>query len=199
MTAPATGNRRGAATRRRILDAAARCFERDGLQFTVDQVAEEAGTTRMTVHRHTGGREALVRHVVVRAFADVVGRATGVLDGPGPFADRLTGAMAEAVAGIRAAPHLLVVFAPTSGPVWWKVDPDDRVLDTVRDVLRPYFEAAAAAGELREDPGASLEWVLHQFLLYLAVPDAIDHDRMVDDLRRFVGPALTARPSTGPG
>ncbi|MBX3313026.1 MAG: TetR/AcrR family transcriptional regulator [Actinobacteria bacterium] len=188
--APATGNRRGAATRRRILDAADACFERDGLDLTLDQVAREAGTTRMTVHRHTGGREALVRQVTLRAFGGVVAEVAVVLDGDGPFAERLPAAMAEAVRRIRSTPHLLALLAPSNTSGWWDVDPDERVLGDVRTFVRPYFDQAAARGELREDAARSVEWVMHQLLLYLALPHVADDALVADELRRFVGPAL---------
>lgn len=193
--APSTGNRRGAATRRRILDAAERCFERDGLDLTLDQVAREAATTRMTVHRHTGGREALIRHVVMRTSRGLVDAIAAHLESDGPFADRVASAMVVSVDRIRAMPAVLALFSPAGDrEAWWTVDPDDQVVDAVRAFLRPYFDDAAARGELREDADASLEWVLHQLLLYLAVPEAAGMDRVEDELRRFVAPALTLRP-----
>ena len=188
--APSTGNRRGAATRERVLAAADLCFERDGLDLTLDQVAREAGTTRMTVHRHTGGREALVRHVTLRAFGGLVADVAVLLDGDEPFAERLPVAMAEAVRRIRATPHLLALFAPANTTGWWDVDPEERVIDAVRDFLRPYFDRAAARGELRYDASTSVEWLLHQLLLYLALPHVADQALVADELRRFVGPAL---------
>lgn len=189
--APSTGNRRGAATRERILTAALRCFEQDGLDLTLDQVAREAGTTRMTVHRHTGGREALVRDVTLRAFGGLVADVSVVLDGDGNLTERLPVAMAEAVRRIRATPHLLVLFAPANTTGWWAIDPDERVIDAVRVFFRPYFDRAAELGELREDAASSVEWVLHQFLFYLALPHAVDESAVEDELRRFVGPALS--------
>ena len=161
-------NRRGVETRRRILEAAANCFERDGLDVTLDQVAQEAGTTRMTVHRHTGGREALLRHVVLRASAGLVDHIAAELDRDGvPFAQRVTAAMAVVVAIIRDTPHLLALFSQPSSS-WWAVDPDDQVVDTVRAFLRPYFDRAAERGELREDPAASLEWAVMRMPVHAA-------------------------------
>ena len=187
--APPVGNRRGAATRRRILSAATECFERDGLEVTLDQVAVAAGTTRMTVHRHTGGREALLRHVVLRSSTSLVERIAEVLDRDGPFVERITDAMGESVRHIRSTPHLLALFTrPSNG--WWEVDPEDTVVDAVRSFLRPYFDDAHHKGELRHDAAASLEWVLHQLLLYLAVPEAAEEALVEDELRRFVAPAL---------
>lgn len=193
MTAAAAParNKRGIETRKRVLDAATRCFERDGLEITLDQVAQEAGTTRMTVHRHTGGREALLRHVVLRSSAGLVDHIAAELDKDGvPFARRVTAAMGVVIAIIRDTPYLLALFAQPSTS-WSAVDPDDQVVGTVRSFLRPYFDTAHANGELREDPAASLEWVLHQLLLYLAVPDVADQAQLEEELRRFVAPALS--------
>ena len=58
--APSTGNRRGAATRERVLAAADLCFERDGLDLTLDQVAREAdeGLRELEVVAGLGWRAA---------------------------------------------------------------------------------------------------------------------------------------------
>lgn len=183
----ASSNRRGRDTRARILAAGDLCFERRGLDLTLDEVADIAGTTRMTVHRHMGGREQLVAHLVLRAsnrLAAVVGE---VLDGPGPLDRRLAEALVLTVTTVRATPALSRLFATgdVAGP-WPDIDPDDRVLGTVREFYRPYLDQAEAEGILRPDVGAAeaVAWLLAQALLVLVVPAIAPTDH---DLRRFFG------------
>lgn len=198
--APA-GNRRGRDTRRRILAAATARFEADGIHLTLDDVARDARTTRMTVHRHTGGREALLTHLVLRASVGVADDIAVILDTDRPLPDRLEDAVVATVGRIRAAPHLLGLF--TGGDLtgtWPSLDPDARVLGAVHAFFLPYFEGAAAAGLLRAGAAESVDWVLRQVLLLLVLPEAApDAAAVRHQVRTFVLPAILAAPAPGTG
>ena len=186
------GNQRGRATRDRILAAGDRCFERSGLAVTIDEVAAAAGTTRMTVHRHTGGRGPLVTQLVLRASARLADATSAILAGDGPLEDRLVESMVKTVLTIRSTPALAQLFAggDISAP-WPALDPDERVLGTVREFYRPYLSELADAGVLRDgvDADEAVAWILAQALLVLVVPAlAVDED----DLRRFFGHLVMA-------
>ncbi len=172
---PASGNRRGVATRRRIMAAAAERFRDRGMDLSIDEVARAAGTTRMTV---------------------LAARLESVLDGPGPFADRLATALVATVDAIRGAPHLVSLF--TGGNVagtWPAVDPDDRVMAAVHAFFGRYLRAADAEGLLRAEPAATTDWLLRQVLVFLAVPaSAPDRAAVEDQVRTFVLPAVLAAP-----
>ena len=189
---PPAGNRRGRDTRRRILEVAAARFEVDGIDLTLDDVARDARTTRMTVHRHTGGREALLTHLVLRASVAVADDIARILDTDLPLADRLTDALVGTVARIRAAPHLLGLF--TGGDLtgtWPSLDPDARVLGAVHAFFLPYLREAEVAGELRAGTEESVDWMLRQVLLLLVLPDAAPDEAAVrHQIRTFVVPAL---------
>lgn len=196
-TAPAAKNKRGRETRARILAAADLCFEKHGLGLTLDEVASAAGTTRMTVHRHTGGREQLVTHVVLRASARLAEGLRVVLDGPDPFEIRVVDALVLTVTTIRATPSLVQLFtAGDPSAPWPEIDPEDRVLATVHDFFGPYVRAACAAGALRPDVDseAAISWLLAQVLLVLMVPSVGPDEAALRDLfTRFVLPAISAQ------
>jgi AcrR family transcriptional regulator len=187
------GNQRGRATRDRILAAGDRCFEEHGLSLTLEQVAEAAGTTRMTVHRHTGGREQFVTHLVLRASNRLAAELRAILEGPDPAAgpptdpsvERLTDALVHTVGAIRGTPALARLFrgADVAGP-WSELDPDERVLGTIRHFYRPYLVAIEAEGALRADVTAdeAVAWLLAQVLLVLVVPSVAAGP---DDVTRF--------------
>src|SRR5512139_2199198 len=65
------------AARERLLEAAARCIERDGIAgLSMAAVAEEAGVSRPTVYRYFADRRALLEATIffaARALADAVG------------------------------------------------------------------------------------------------------------------------------
>ncbi|MEO6626989.1 MAG: TetR/AcrR family transcriptional regulator [Aquihabitans sp.] len=190
-------NQRGRDTRTRILAAADLCFEQHGLNLTLDEVASAAGTTRMTVHRHTGGREQLVTRLVLRASVRLADGLREVLDRPDPFEARFADALVLTVVTIRDTPSLARLFAagdPTDP--WPEIDPENRVLSIVHEFFRPYVGAAFVAGALRPDvdPEAAVSWLLAQVLLVLMVPAIAPHQAALhDQFTRFVLPAISAQ------
>lgn len=191
MNGPA-GNQRGRDTRRRILAVAGERFEARGLDLTLDEVARAAGTTRMTVHRHTGGREALITHLVIVAISRLADDVRAIVEADRPFAERLVDAMAWIVAEVRGSPHLARLFTGSDlAGTWPALDPDERVLAATSSFFRPYLEQAAADGLLRADPAPTLDWLLRQILVFLLVPGAAPTDQEVRvQLRTFVMPAV---------
>ncbi|MCU1499429.1 MAG: regulatory protein TetR [Acidimicrobiales bacterium] len=191
MNEPA-GNQRGRDTRRRILGVAAERFEARGLDLTLDEVARAAGTTRMTVHRHTGGREALITHLVLLAITQLADGVRTIVEDDRPFPERLVDAMAWIISEIRSSPHMAGLF--TVGDLtgtWPTLDPDERVLEATSSFFRPYLDQAAADGLLRTDPEPTLDWLLRQVLLFLVVPASAPTDHQVrHELRTFVLPAV---------
>lgn len=186
-TAVPASNQRGRDTRARILAAGDACFARRGLDLTLDEVAEAAGVTRMTVHRHIGGREQLVTHLVLRASSRLADAVREVFAGVDPLPARLGRALVLTVVTIRATPALQGLFAggDVAGP-WPALDPDDRVLATVHEFYLPYLLQLEEAGLLRADVEAAeaVAWLLGQMLLVLVVPAIAASE---DDLHRFFG------------
>lgn len=188
-------NRRGRATRARLLDAAEAALAGHGLDFTVDDVARGAGTSRPTVHRHFGTREDLVVAVLLRAS----GRLAAVLDevwsGPGPAAERLEEVVVRTVAAIRSEAFLSWIRLDVNpGAAWPGLDPSDRFLAAVRDFYRPMLvELAGPDGAgLRVSVDLALDWLLRCILLLVLVPSGVgEADAAVRrDVATFVIPAL---------
>lgn len=165
------------------------------MSLTLDDVAHAAGTTRMTVHRHTGGREALLTQLVLRESAQLADDLSAVLDADEPFGPRLVEALVLAVTTIRAADHLQELFAGgKSTSAWPEVDPGDRVVAAIHAFFQPYFDEAADRGLLRVSPEESLLWVLNQALMYTVLPvTAPDAEAVRSSLETFVMPAILAR------
>lgn len=188
---PAGTNRRGRATRERIFQAAEALLAERGLEMTLDDVARAVGATRMTVHRHTGGREALLTHVVLRESARLAGALREVLDADRPLDERLVDALTLTVTGVRARSWLVPLFAAGNpAGAWSEIDPGRRTLGAIWDFWRPYVHDPAVADQLREEPELVLHWLLDQVLVLLVMPDlAPDEPSVRRTFTTFVVPA----------
>jgi AcrR family transcriptional regulator len=73
------------ATRRRILDAARRCFTRNGFHSTsMQDVLAEAGLSAGAVYRYFGSKDEIIAAIVDAALDEVTGTLQGLLEAPAP-------------------------------------------------------------------------------------------------------------------
>jgi TetR/AcrR family transcriptional regulator, cholesterol catabolism regulator len=90
--------RKSAATRQRVLDAAARAFREHGYAATtLSDIADAAGLRTASLYYHFGSKEELVEEVLrigTMLVSDAVTRALGDLPPDTPFRDRLGAAVA---------------------------------------------------------------------------------------------------------
>ena len=189
------GNRRGRATRERLLDAAEAVMAERGIGFTVDDVAGRAATSRPTVHRHFGTRDELVVAVLLRASARLADVLDEVWAGPGAPADRFGEVVVRTVEAIQAQAFLTWIRGEVNpGTAWPDLDPDDRFLTAVRDFYRPMLVDLAGPGGpgLRAPVEVALDWLLRCILLLVQVPSALGDDAAAvrRDVVTFVVPSL---------
>lgn len=183
------------ATRRRVLDAAAELLTRDGLDVSMEAIAQQAGVTRMTVYRQLGSRDQVLVAVLLDQSAAVAGDLHEILGDAGrPFAERVVDAIVLVVLTVRASPVLSFFVQGVTPTQIGSLDEEDRFLAGVWKLLLPYFEAAAEAGELRAEARPTLDWTLRQILLQLVVEGATtaSADGLRAELRRFFVPSISA-------
>lgn len=182
------------ATRRRVLDAAAELLTRDGLEVSMEAVAQHAGVTRMTVYRQLGSRDQVLVAVLLDQSARVGDALRAILDDDRrPFAERVVEAIVHIVGTVRSSPVLSFFVQGVTPTQIGSLDEDDRFLRGVWDLLLPYFEAAEDAGALREPAHPTLDWTLRQVLLQLVVEGtttATDAG-LRTELTRFFVPSIT--------
>lgn len=165
-----TTNRRGRATRGRILAAATDELARHGLELTIDDVARAAATTRMTVYRHFGTRENLLTTLLVDEASLRLAELRPILESGSPFGERLSDAIVHVVSTVQTSPHLRAIVAHSNpGETWPRVDPDGRFVALIWSALHPYVEAARDEVHLRVDVDRTLDWLLRQVLGLLLV------------------------------
>jgi AcrR family transcriptional regulator len=182
------------ATRRRVLDAAAELLTRDGLDVSMEAIAQHAGVTRMTVYRQLGSRDQVLVAVLLDQSARVADALRRALDDrERPFATRVVDVIVHVVATVRASPVLSFFVQGVTPTQIGSLDHDDRFLRGVWDLLLPYFEAAEAAGELREPAQETLDWTLRQVLLQLVVEGATTATDagLRAELTRFFVPSIS--------
>jgi AcrR family transcriptional regulator len=188
-------NKRGRDTRRRILDATAAAVAEQGLELTVEDVAQRADVTRVTVYRHFSSREELLTNLLLRDAAALGVKLREILEAPAPAEERLVDVIVCVVADVRASPHL-DAFVTRGNPAssYWSVDPDALFLDAVWEFFLPYFVELAAEIPLRDTPERTLDWVLRQVLLQLTVPSRFGRDPATirRDVETFLVPSIRA-------
>lgn len=182
-------------TRRRVLDAAAELLSSDGLDVSMEAIAQQAGVTRMTVYRQLGSRDQVLVAVLLDQSAAVAGDLHEILsDEARPFADRVVDAIVLIVITVRRSPVLSFFVQGVTPTQIGSLDEEDRFLTGVWDLLLPYFEAASAAGGLRAEARPTLDWTLRQVLLQLVVEGSTtaSADGLRAELRSFFIPSISA-------
>ena len=144
-----------------ILDAAARRLAAHGVAATtVDDVALEAGVSRATVYRYSGGKDEIVRAVIAREAEQLLARLASVVT-TSPTLERL---IADLVATAATAIAVSPVLARLSG-------------EDVRDTL-PFITIDSAslvdavAGALAAMIGEAPQFALEPAPVALAVEEA---------------------------
>ncbi|HEY3686572.1 MAG TPA: TetR/AcrR family transcriptional regulator [Streptosporangiaceae bacterium] len=196
-------NRAGRATtvRERIVRAAEECFESHGVaKTTVETIAAAAGMSRATVYRHfSGGKDEVIREVVVRDVGDFLAEAEKRLRGRVSAGDALVDSIMGAVAFVRGRPRLALLFAPEFAGQTGKITGGDAALaELVTAYVRPYFDQAQAAGQIRAevDVADAVELVLRIVFSLITVPSP--QQRTDTETRRFVRTCVVSALVTTP-
>lgn len=170
------------AARQRLLEAAARCIERDGIAATtVGSIATEAGVSRQTVYRYFNGRDEVVLRSVrlvaegLRAKIDLHIRA---LASP---ADMIVESFVISLVEFRNNPVLRAMMDPSrlDESVTSRVTKRPGI-EWAREALAPAIEAA---GWSEADATVGLELILRMFLSLIISPSP---ERNPEELRAFL-------------
>jgi AcrR family transcriptional regulator len=133
--------------RERVLIAAREVFADQGREAQMDDVARRAMVGVGTVYRHFPTKEALIDAIAAEAFERLLAVATTQLardDDPWDALVTTLWAGAEILAGDRAVSEIM---AETSGPVTVDLETQQRMSETMDELLR----RAREAGALRAD------------------------------------------------
>jgi AcrR family transcriptional regulator len=178
----------GTSTTERIIDAAVACFARKGVPATtLEDVAAEAGVSRMTVYRHFRSRDGLMVEVLSttwqRLAIDLLGRLAPIDD----FGEQVEIALAFIMIAFRTDPGLAwVIRGESIEAAAHGEDPSIPHVRTIADTVRPFFATAQERGLLRD--GVELDelmvFVMRVALSMMTVPGFDTDNEMT--ARRFV-------------
>lgn len=185
-----------AEAKRRILDAAAACVDRDGaMQASLSDVASELGVTRQTVYRYFPGTEQLFVALAEEAadeFIDRIVERMGRHDEPD---DALVEGLAFTIESIPDERYLGLLLR--TGDAFSRGILSDVAMEFGRDLLARTAIDWDALG-YREDDLEGLVEIMLRLIQSLAVsPEAPSGSPRTGDelrgfLRRWFAPAITA-------
>jgi TetR/AcrR family fatty acid metabolism transcriptional regulator len=140
-----------AARRLRILEAAARCFAKDGFARTrIEDVAAEARVSRALVHHHFGSKEELARQVQEHMLEEWSAAVDQAIAGAPSAGDALAAWLRVNLADLRRRPLRHAILADAAILASFE-DSARRSLQEWRDKLVALLRDGVARGELRPD------------------------------------------------
>jgi len=184
--------------RRRIVDAATACIDRVGLAKTsLSDVAAEAGVTRQTVYRYFPSLADILSAVALDRVEEFAGRMERHL---ATFADPAEVAVESVVFGVRAVPdepYLGLLLKAGEADVFTVAVTSAQSFELGARILRNVPVDWAAVGVTTDEDFEGLaEMLMRLFLSFLQYPSTPAHtdERLRSMVRRWIGPALAARP-----
>ena len=131
-----------ARNRARLVDAAATAFREDGLDASVNAIAQTAGVNVATLYRHFPAKDQLVAAVLSEVLEPLAEARDRALAGPGPV---LPAFLHEALR--KQGEHQGLIDALRRHPSGVRA----QLREPALEIVAPLVERAHAAGELRED------------------------------------------------
>jgi AcrR family transcriptional regulator len=194
-SAPPVGrrDRRLSATTERIVAAARRCFERDGVGATrMAAVAAEADLARPTLYKFVGSRRELLEFALIERCRELLGDINRRIAPPSNDVredlNEFVAIMVEITRGDHEFSSLAEAlprenaFGLMSGP--------SELRTLVENALTPYFDRADAQGVLRSIPRDQLAGLAQTVMTPLAARTDLDRQDLRTTLRQLLGPAL---------
>lgn len=181
--------------RDRLLDAAERCLEHQGLGgTTMDDIGRQAGVSRATVYRYFSSREAVISGVILRATERYLGRIAPRITAHTDLGSALVDFVGITLRAAHREPIIGLLFGSDLelAVVGLGEATSASLFELVTEFLRPVFVAHWSDIE----PGVSVddasEWVVRTILSLLTVrgPRERSKDGLAAYLARFLVPTI---------
>lgn len=177
------------ADRDQLLDAAERCFTRQGPRRTRHRdVAEEAGVSRPTLYKYLGDRDAITRALLDRELDRFMAAVRNHVLGFETMYDRFVEALVfttQYAKGHALFQRLLADEPDLTLP--WLTTNAEAVLARAVDALAPHLAAAMERGEFRRvDARVAAEWMARLAISLITTPSITAPLDRPQTLRRFV-------------
>lgn len=191
------------ATTDRILEGALSRFEMFGIRRSrVEDVAQAAGLSRVTVYRRFPSKDALIQAVILRESDRFFVEIDALIEQFGSFQTRLVEGFAFALTYVRAHPLLSRMLAsePESIVPYLTIK-GGPILEAARVALAERLGREVAEGRLAPiDIQVAAELLVRIVQSFLLTPKSLAALECQDDARtfarRYLAPALLADPGT---
>ena len=156
----------------RILDAAVEEVALSGFKrLALEDVARRAGTTRVTLYRRFGRREALIEAMAVRETQRFLDALVAAAEGLDTLEDQMAETLVVGLRFMRAHPVARRAMDAERDAILDYLEADDaRLLTMSRDLIAGTIRSAAAG---HDDPDALAETFVRIFVSFLVLPSSV--------------------------
>jgi len=189
---------RGDATRRRLMDAARDLIQERGLDVSLNDVAERAEVTRMTLYRHFGPRRELLLEVLLEEMALTAAVCDRLLnDKSCAMSERVHRTMTYLSTEFRSVPLIAGVVSGSTITDLEALDPDGAVHNLVVTIAGPFLAEAHEAGMLRGTPETTVIWIARQLvaMLYEVPFEERNRQSVADEIATHFIPSILNVPT----
>ncbi len=188
--------------REQILDAALRCYQKNTFQKTrMEHIAREAKVSRTTIYRYFQNRDEVIMSVLLREQLKLLELISERVAGVTSFAEFLVETLAITNEHVPRSPIVLLIMREATVLMSRIYANSTEIFAIARTYFRARFEAASAAGELRE--GVEFEeltdWIIRvgsAFLMVEAEQNNADEYRRM--LWRYLVPTIVCAAAIPP-
>lgn len=162
--------------REQILDAACRCYAANTIYKTsMEHIAREAKVSRTTIYRYFENRDEVLTGVLVRAIFEINEEIRAKVANTKTFADFLIESQILLVEMVPKVPLFAMFLQEQSAVMSRLCIGSADVIALLTDYFKERFDAAKAAGEVREgvEIGPMVDWILHISSAYLLSPTTV--------------------------
>lgn len=191
---PTARSAAAARKRRRLLLAAMRCVRRLGVpKSTMEEIAAQAGVSRITLYREFGSRETLITEVVIYRYSAFNRRFMARAD---QYPDLRSMLEAYLLAAASLASQNAVTRELVRGRLSYS-NPGSPIHAMTYDTWAPTLARAQRRGELSPDLDLAdaAQWILvsQHIVNKLAIDANLPRERLRTLIRAFILPAFSAQ------
>ncbi|MEU6559601.1 TetR/AcrR family transcriptional regulator [Nocardia nova] len=198
-TAAVDGSGDGDDIRTRVLDAACEQFGEMGIRrSTMDDVAQRANVSRITVYRRFATKEILVEQVILREYRRYFDQFLTEIRRGHTAADRVTLGFVTSLRTIRGNPIIGgLLTAEPDMLVGTMIGDQGRTVAMVREFVAGQLRCEQQAGAVPDEIDADMvaELMVRISASFLAIPSGVvdldDDGQLADLARRYLVPMLT--------
>lgn len=177
-----------------VIAAARRCFARYGVdRVTMDDIAKEAGIGRTGLYRLGLNRSQLTEAAIMARFAEIADELRPLMERNLPFAQLIVQGSVAIIDRARTDAELRHLLATTKAVELTRllVGPNTFMHDLALSVLRPAFQRARAAGEMRDDltDDGATDWIRGVYLMFILRED-LTPEAERDMIQNYLLPSL---------